>query len=164
MHDAGAIDEDVGRALPPHHLLREGIDGGGRAHVERVAPRRGEAFELAGIEIGREHSRALGDEGFADGTADALPRGGDERDLAIQSVGHCITRSFGARPDRLLPSGGGGKPRFSWGPTLKNRSIPERSSRSASSRIPAAGTEPNSRLTSATGHALAEPADGVTHP
>ena len=89
------------------------IDGGGRAHVELVAPRCGEAIELAGIEIGRDHRRALDDEGLADGASDPLPRGGDERDLAVQSIGHCITRPVGVGGrTRLLPSGGGRKPAF----------------------------------------------------
>jgi len=93
MHEAGAIDEDVGRPERSHRLLRERIDCGVRAYVELVAPGRGKAFELARVEIGRDHRRALGDEGLADGAADPLSRGGDDRDLAVQSTGHCLTRT-----------------------------------------------------------------------
>ena len=103
MHEARAIDEDVGRTERSDHLLRERIDRGGRAHIELVAPGRGEAFELARIEIGRDHRRALGDEGFADGASDPLPRGGDERDLAVQSIGHCLTRHVGAEFKSTTP-------------------------------------------------------------
>ena len=91
MHEAGAIDEDVGRPDRPDRPLREHIDCGGRAYVELFAPGRGEAFELAGVEIGPDYR--LGDEGLADGAADPLSRGGDDRDLAVQSTGHCLTRT-----------------------------------------------------------------------
>jgi hypothetical protein len=93
LHKARTIDEDVGRTIRLHHLLRERIHSGSRAHIELVSPGRGETVQLAGIEIGRDYRRALGSVGLADGPADPLSRGGDDRDLAVQSIGHCLTRT-----------------------------------------------------------------------
>ena len=85
MHEAGAIDENVGAAEFLFHLARQRIDRLGRAHVERQHLRAREALELAGIEIGRDHGRAFGDEGFRNGAADALSGGGDDCNLAVQA-------------------------------------------------------------------------------
>ena len=70
VDEAGAVEQDVDRA----DLPRQRVDGLGRADVERVgsAPSRPASLPLSrSVAITR---RALGQEGFRRGAADALPR------------------------------------------------------------------------------------------
>jgi hypothetical protein len=89
VHVAG----DIGEHVEPAELLGDGLgqrlDRRGGAHVERKASGGLEPLELFLIHIGRDHLGALGDESLGDGAADALSRRGNERDLALQSSGHC---------------------------------------------------------------------------
>ena len=90
MHEAGAVDKDIGRAERAYHLIRKRVDRRRRQNIELGAARRSEPLELCGIEVGRDHGRAFGDEGFADGAADPLPCGGDERDFTRETIGHAL--------------------------------------------------------------------------
>src|SRR5262249_21958170 len=78
--------------------LRQRLDVLGRARVELHVLFRRKAFELGVVEVARDHLRALGDEQFGDGTADALAGRGDDGGLALQAVGH------GQNPPKWVPS------------------------------------------------------------
>ncbi len=88
MHEAGAVDQDVGRPECLHHILRQRLDGGRRANIELIAPCTGKSRELSGVEIGRDHARAFGAERLADGAPDALPGCGYECDFVGEALGH----------------------------------------------------------------------------
>src|SRR5262245_55332939 len=90
MHESGAVHHDIGWSERLHHILRERLDGGGRANIELLAPHAGETGELSGIEIGRNHARAFGAERFADGAPDALPGRSYECDFVREALGHGI--------------------------------------------------------------------------
>ena len=90
MHVAGAVHQDVGRAVGIDHLLGHGVDRVGRQRVEREGLVGLQRLQLRRIEIGGDHVGAFGDEPGGDGPADALPRRSDEGALAAQTSGHCF--------------------------------------------------------------------------
>ena len=84
MDEAGGVDEDVDGP----DLLGEGIDRLAGEHVELALLRLRNALQQGDVLVGRPDGGALGDESLGDGPADPLPRGGDDRDLALQTSCH----------------------------------------------------------------------------
>ena len=96
MHKACAIDQDIGRTEFADHRGRQRVDLRARAHI-KLEPLIGfQLRQLVGCEIGRNDAGAFGQKGLGNRRADALPRGGDERQLAFKTFAHAIDPRFNA--------------------------------------------------------------------
>ena len=93
MDEAGDVDQDIDGA----DLTGIGVHGVGREHVQRIEPGARQTLELAAVQVGGVHDRALRDERLGDGAADALAGGRHHRDPVRQSACHLTSLPFRER-------------------------------------------------------------------